>query len=390
MKRICIVLKTLVAAAVCGSSVSLAAPPVQPVSLQNVDARVAALQAELAAVQARLDAAGTLTPPPPGMAAAPMAAYGPCGGCAECNPSNWLIQADWLYWKAHRNGLDYAILDTAADPVLGVADVARIRPDHESGFRIAIFRQSSNGMDFGVRYTNYDSRPGDTLTDPTGNSSATRLHPDVVVGSPDVGDQNVVAATSGYDLEYELLDLEAGYRLEFNCNSSVRPFTGIRFAQIDQQIDSRYGDAADFSTNVTQVLESVDMDSWGLFGGTEVQWGLGGRGLHVFGRGAAGLHHARFDSSFAELEVDEDVFVARVTDGDRRIVASLEAQVGLGYQLYQGCRGGIDLQVGYDIQKWFNMADFLSFEDDVLEASLDRNDASLGLDGWFVRVMVTR
>jgi hypothetical protein len=381
MKRISIVLKSLVLA-LCGGSAALAAPPAQVISPQPVSTPATAMPMQ----------PGML--PAPAFDSAAMSAC-PCDSSCPtaCHASDWVVEADWLYWKAHRNGLDFAILDAAADPILGPADVVRIRPDHDSGFRIGLFRRSSSGLDAGVRYTHFDSRSDGSIVDPAGNSTATRIHPDIAA---DVGDQSLVAGVSEYDLEYRLLDLEAGYTLDINCNSSVRPFAGLRFAHIDQGLDSLYGDAVDFSgIEVVRVLESVDMDSWGLFAGAEAQWGLGGRGLHVFGRGAAGLHHARFDSQFIEFEVPpleagDDPFNARVTDGDRRIVPSLEAQVGLGYDVYEGCRGSLGVQVGYDLQTWFNMADFIKFNDDILEGNIDRHATSLGLDGWFIRVLVTR
>ena len=88
MKRIRIWAKTLVtAAAVCGASPLLAAgPPAQLVSLQDVDARFAALQAEMASLRSRLDEGGTVPMPPPANGAMPMAAgYGTYGtGYGDC------------------------------------------------------------------------------------------------------------------------------------------------------------------------------------------------------------------------------------------------------------------------------------------------------------------
>ena len=316
----------------------------------------------------------------------PYATFGQTGDCCPTDgqESGWQIHGDWLYWKAHRGGLDFAI-DDANDPAIpqfGPADIARIRPEHDSGFRVGVFRESSRGLDYGVRYTHFDSDTTTSLFDPAADNSGTRINPSLL---GNVGLRDVSLATSEYDLDYRLLDVETGYRIDINCDSSVRPFAGTRFAKIDQSLDTRYEDALG---NATEISESVDMDSWGLYVGSDGQYGLGR--FHVFGRGAVGLHHARFDGHIRQFDVDLDTLQLDVTDGDRRIAASLEAQVGLGCQVYEGCRGGVGLQVGYDLQKWFNMADFIRFNDDIQDAAIAANDSSLGLDGWFLRLLVTR
>ena len=382
MKRMSNWVRPLAVAALLGATASAQGQGMKPIVYEDGSPRPAVATGEQPGTGYAGAPVGTTSPH------MPYGTYGQTGDCCptDGNEPGWLIHADWLYWKAHRNGLDFAIND-GNDPLIGIfgpADVARIRPDHDSGFRIGVFRQSSSGLDFGVRYTNFESDTSTSLADPDGVSLATRIHPDIAA---DV-DTNVALATSSYDLDYELLDLETGYRLEINCDSSVRPFAGIRFAQIDQGLSTVYADELDLSDDVVLVSESMDMDSWGLYAGSEGQFGMGR--FQIFGRGAVGLHHARFDGQVTELDVDAVDLDLSVTDGDRRIVASLEAQVGLGYQVHESCRGGVDLQVGYDIQKWFNMADFVRFNDDVHEQNLASNDSSLGLDGWFVRLLVTR
>jgi uncharacterized small protein (DUF1192 family) len=375
----------LAAAAVCGASSASAGPPAELLSAPDTDARFAALQSEVASLRARLEQGGTAASPAPVVGTAPITWGGGCGCQTECPQPGWMIHGDWLYWKAHRGGLDYAIVDRNVDPIF-MGDVARIRPDHHSGYRLGLFRQTASGIDWGFRYTDFDADETSSFTDPAGVSQASRIHPDA---SADVF-QDVAAASANYDLNYQLLDFEAGYRLAVNCDSSVRPFVGFRIAYIDQQMDALYADAVDFSGDVVLVSQRMSMDAWGLYGGSEGRWALGGTGLHIFGRGAVGLHHARFEGFSFEQEVDDDTFNLRVSDGDRRLAASIEAQLGLGYQVYEGCRGAVDVQAGYDLQKWFNMAEFIRFHDDVVDATLAINDTSLSLDGWFVRLLVTR
>ncbi|MBW3543872.1 MAG: hypothetical protein KY476_26795, partial [Planctomycetes bacterium] len=80
----------------------------------------------------------------------------------------------------------------------------------------------------------------------------------------------------------------------------------------------------------------------------------------------------------------------RVKDDVRQVVTSVEAAAGLGVRAWDRGRLAVDVELGYEIQHWDNLADYIRFSDDALDGTIDRSTTSLGLDGLVGRIIVTR
>jgi hypothetical protein len=112
--------------------------------------------------------------------------------------------------------------------------------------------------------------------------------------------------------------------------------------------------------------------------------------LHLFGRGAAAVMVATSRNHHREFEPDDDVVNVDMSVSQRDVISSLEAAAGIGYVLMDDCRGAAELQVGWEFQNWIQLADSLSFPDDVNDGTVDRNRSSLGFDGLVIRLTFTR
>jgi hypothetical protein len=215
----------------------------------------------------------------------------------------------------------------------------------------------------------------------------TRIHPSL--GGADIRDEQIAIADSGYDLKYELFDVEAGRTFGVGASGAVRPFAAVRAARIDQTLLSRYSDTPDFTGNVVIVNELANTSSVGMLLGSEAHWHI--REIwSLFGRAAGGLHVGTSDVSHLELEPDDGDVNVQVREDLRQVLFSFEMAAGVGCRVWDRRPAAVDLQVGYEIQYWDNLPDFMRFADDANEGINDRSTTSLGLDGFFGRVVITR
>ena len=310
--------------------------------------------------------------------------------CATERCPAWYGEKDYLLWRVNRSGLDVGIYDLDADDDMGPGQIVRIQPDYDSGFRLAFGRHTSSGWDFAVRWTRLDLGDSTSFEDYTEYSEPTRIHPS---DSANIGDDDVGFAQSSYDVDLNFVDIEMGYTIDFR-RASFRPFGGIRLADINQAMLTYYTDFDDrFDDDFTRVAETIGMDSVGFYFGSGVHVPLIDRRLDLLGRLATGVHISEFDSAFREADFDDidtfDDFNFRVSGAERQGVGSLEVSVGLLMHLWQGRRLVVDLAAGYEMQSYFNMVDFISFDDDMALANLDRGSANLTLDGTFLRMVTT-
>ncbi|HUG93140.1 MAG TPA: Lpg1974 family pore-forming outer membrane protein, partial [Planctomycetaceae bacterium] len=296
---------------------------------------------------------------------------------------------DWLNWKANRNGLDFIITGDDANDAIGPGSLKFARPGRDNGLRLALFRRATSGWDFGLRYTEFDAQGRNSASDPdgVGNMTATRIHP---TGAA-IGDADITTAKTKYKLQYDLVDVEAGRWFGLGSPTAIRPFAAIRSARIDQDQHSRYSDTPGLdSGNLVFVRETANMSSVGLVIGSEAHWHVRGC-FRAFGRAAAGLHVGTFDISNFQFEPDNiDDINVQVRADRRDVVMSYELAAGIGARVWDRRPAAVDLEIGYELHYWDNLADFIRFVDDANDGLNDRSTVSLGLDGLFGRIVITR
>ena len=312
---------------------------------------------------------------------------GHAGGAGDnCFAGVFELSIDWLNWKTNRDGLDFVVTGDDND-VLGPGSLKHVRQDRDNGLRVALFRRLHSGWDFGVRYTEFDFRGSNSAFDPAATMTPTRIHPSL--GGADIRDEQIAIADSSYDLKYEIYDVEAGRTFGIGASGAVRPFAAVRSARIDQTLLTRYSDTPDFTGNVVIVNEIANTSSVGMLLGSEAHWHI--REIwSLFGRAAGGLHVGTSDVSHVELEPDDGDVNVQVREDLRQVLFSFETAAGVSCRVWDGRPAAVDLQVGYEIQYWDNLPDFMRFVDDANEGVNDRSTTSLGLDGFFGRVVITR
>lgn len=304
-------------------------------------------------------------------------------GCSSCEESYFSANIDWLFWKMRRGGLDFAITDGGSyDDLSG--HCCDVDPDRDHGVRIGLGYKTCDCWDLGVTYTYWQAEDSATCVDSSDDLYFTRMHP---MGSL-VTDISGEYAHSNYEIEMHMLDFVAGYAVEAACCTTVRPWCGLRFTFMDQDLTTTYADdhPYDATDNVARIWESVDMDAYGFVAGCDVEYAFWDC-FSVFGRVAGMVAYADFDIS----HVEKDIYVTPTDNisykcGTDRMISMLELSVGFEWIFYDCDCGKFMLAMGWEMQSWHNMADFVNFDDSSAYGSTSRNNQSFGVEGLFVRL----
>jgi len=292
--------------------------------------------------------------------------------CAGCCPG-WYIQADYLNWQPRRSGLGVAILDpvgfgvpSAGNPVLALDF------DRDSGLRVALGRRTVTGWDLGFRYTYFST--DDHLALAPGGGQVLAL-----LSSPASGLTNAdsVAATAGVELN--VYDLEAGHWLRVSDSVSGRISLGLRYAQIDQDLQARY-DGGFFSNGLVDAPTGFEGFGGRLAGAVywDLAWGFsifGDLGVSLL---AGELQSDRREENFGTTVVD-------VKNEVEQIIPVVDMSLGVAWN-----RGPWTISGGYELSNWFNVSTTTDFADNFNGGSLDDGLSDLGFDGFFLRLAYVR
>ena len=313
----------------------------------------------------------------PGLPPLPPPDQPECAGCERIQAAptcqSWgglFVDGEYLYLKPYRRGLDFAILSPNQNgdpegPI--VSDPWRSR----SAFRVdGVYRLPDGGWEVGFYYTYlHDEQTAYAAQPANGLLFATQTHPGTVEFAAD--------AAADAALSYDVFDLEAGRRLNVGDSLSVRPFGGLRFAQIDQNFTVLYngGDA-----NVDTVGSRLQFDGGGLRAGGQVDWKILEH-FSLYGRAAGSLMVG--DSRVAQTEFNNGgtTTLTNVSESFRKIVPVLELAAGVAYEC-----GNMRVSLGYEATNWFGLIDAPEFVNDVHQGKYLNNVSDLGVDGFAARV----
>jgi len=306
-------------------------------------------------------------------------------GCGQerCLTEDWYFYGDWLWWKARRSGTDFVAIDFTTK-----GQYECVEPRRESGFRVGFYRDSCAGWNYGFNYTHFETGFSDRVL------KNNRLHSSRTAAdfSPMI---NGDFAQSEFQLRMKQLDFEAGYLIGWECaNILLRPIGGVRVTYIDQCLETFYdqrtppGDGV-FNAGAVNVKEKLNMDSYGLFCGIQLDRDLI-CGFRLVGRYGRGIALGDFEVNFhqASTATQGKNFTSDKVKGNKRewlMVPSTEMSIALQYDIRQDECMDLSIQVGYEMHHWCRLPGFPNFVDDLAVAHLGRNGSNLGLEGLFVQ-----
>lgn len=290
----------------------------------------------------------------------------------EVRLGSWIAKVDYLNWSVNRQGLDFAVATDGTALAVGNGSVQNLDFGQASGVRVGVGYLFASGWDLTGNYTYFHNTASAFAAEPAGgNLWATLSH-------PNVNQEAATAAASG-TFNYDVFDLEAGYGVLLTEAIAIRPFGGLRWANIDQNLNVRY-DGRDFDDAV--VDNNLTMNGFGFRLGLEGYWRLG-RGWSLFGRGAGSVLYGNFRSQLVETNFSGADTVVNVRDHYMQAVPVLETALGTAWQYER-----FQFAAGYELNNWFNLANRSMFPDNVHEGAYAPSSNSVLLNGYFLRCSV--
>jgi hypothetical protein len=281
------------------------------------------------------------------------------------------ITAEFLWWKAIQERLNYATTGVSVTPGTAVTSSGKIHTvgyPWKPGFRVGVgFYPCHDGWDLYARYTWLQSSSTDRAKSAGGaivpisltfnNLTTTQI-------------SAITAARSHWDLMFNVLDLELGRNFFLSRFLATRLFFGLRGSWIYQDWNTRY------------IANSVTLGNLGPLPGTGTtnqdhdSWGIGIR----MGANATWIFYKGWsivsDIAFAGLWNDYDVnrrdrlqidgspatTTVNISNDPNSIIANIEMMLGLkGEWWFQKERYHFSMQAGWESQIWIHYGRFISF-----------------------------
>ena len=297
--------------------------------------------------------------------------------CLGCPAPKTRIFADFLYLAARDADLVYATpttgFGTGATPI---GDMGIVDPGYEPGMRFGVSRSLGEWGEVEATYTRFESNAIDAIS--TSANNGTYIQSNVTHPAVNAGSGNPTAATAGYDIDFDLVDVDVKRSAGDMSGFAAKWLAGVRYGHLNQDFNSAL-------VNVGNTTVSTDVE----FEGVGLRLGLEGErqncsGILIYGRGIVNMMFGEFKGSY--LQQDFAGVTAMTTYTDDRIVPVGELELGVGWT---SPSGRITVRCGYYVAGWFNSLTTPGFIRAVqtgnFSSSADELNDTLMFDGLVVR-----
>ncbi len=276
-------------------------------------------------------------------------------------PWEIFLSADFLYWQAREDGLEYGI--SISSPSLGISNERVQSPDFKwhPGLKVGL------GVDFkGHDYWDIFSQWTHLVCHNNTQASLSSLETINISLLQPIPFPSLLSATSARDsvrLIYNTIDLNLGRPFYSGKFLFFRPHAGLRGCWFKQTYNLNY-EPLSVGAPYTSFAK---FDSWGIGPriGIESTWQLGS-GFNILGKAAYSLLFTYFNvkqSRFISTLVSP---FSSVKDSYRnnQVRSNIETSLGLSWGSYFDCNNWhVDLALEYEFQYWPSANKNLKFVD---------------------------
>ncbi|MBI3236101.1 MAG: hypothetical protein HYZ48_00050 [Chlamydiales bacterium] len=283
------------------------------------------------------------------------------------------ITAEFIYWKAYEEGLDYAT--TGVAPATANASRGSVHNPsfgYEPGFKLGFgLKFRHDGWDLYGNWTWLSEFEGNGRANASTNSvvNATWTAPVINVNGPfDVTSFNMDHAHAHWDMKFNSLDLELGRNFYISRFLTLRPHFGFKFGWVNQDYEVKYHtldglDAADYHIKMNQ-----DFFGCGLRTGLDTVWYFT-KHWGLYGDFAFAALWSRFHSNRKDSYADAATPKFHNLKTHNHFNTMTEVlELGLGFRYDTTFFIGdyaFYLQAGWEEQIWFNQNQYYDLADDV-------------------------
>ena len=279
--------------------------------------------------------------------------------------------ADFLYLKPERSGLDFAILPR----VEGKDPLQDLELDWHSGYRVVLGNNFCNTWFLEGRFTHLCTK--DCADASAESLIATRVPPTVLLTV--VYDR----AETTFRIRYDVGDFLLGAE---NCSChpalSFRAFAGARFAFIEQEMTTIYRGLLVQDVIFVAPEEKQTIHGYGLLAGMHADYLCWCDLLHLYAKGSIGLMYSKFSgTAFGPTTDSSFPFVIDIAYDNNVQVPFFNLEVGLECWSMQ-CFGA---QLAWGVGYLFENYCFEDFLTSLNGEDINRNQAMFGYHGLVVR-----
>lgn len=298
--------------------------------------------------------------------------------------------AEWLSWKAHRSGLNYAVV---GQTISGIpeGEIENVGTDEHSGLRVGLFRDCGR-WDIGLRYTLFcPDQKGEVIREKEADIIPTRVAPALITDGY-LPENGLKFSESKYRINLHVIDIENGSQwCSYGWGIGFRPFGGVRIAIAEQNLDTIYNTEAPNISTSAQALslqEQVDLQSYGLYGGVEAEVDCM-IGVNFFFRSSLGVCCALVDASTKTYDFSGGVVGEKILSAKKQsncVVTQSECAAGGRWHCADLFCADWMIQVAYEFHEWCGIPDFINFDDSNAKGSVARSKSNLGFSGLAIRL----
>ena len=277
------------------------------------------------------------------------------------------ITADFIWWKAQEDGLNYAY-NGVGNGIVNADKGSMHHPrfKYEPGFKVgAGLKFKYDGWDLYSQYTwfrmNKHGSKSSVARNADGNSN---VMGNIAIPSLNSFSYNLGQANASWSLHFNVLDVELGRNFWISKHLTLRPFVGMKFSWNDQKFNVTYKDSIGGFYTGDDVNLKMHMDQLGvgLRTGLDTAWYMCKR-LSIFGELALNGLWNRFNSSRKDMLAPTSgtsFNLNHVSNHSHIITPVLEWALGLRFETtFHNDEYMFMMQAGWEQQVWFNQNQFV-------------------------------
>ncbi len=327
----------------------------------------------------------------------PMNEITPNAGPRVSNGADVFMTADFIWWKVRQDGMGYVMSNfkdnqiASGSPSSAVSvergSVRHISEELKPGFKVGIgLNLGHDGWDLMTEYTWLHTDNSDCITH--NNASASQLFPmwDIthnrVLTDPslDAG-SGITSAFADWDLHFKVIDLELARNYYTSQYLTLRPYVGLKGAQIDQEYSVRYlrvqNDSLTASATNFRMTNDQCYKGLGIRTGLDTSWYFV-KNFCMYGEFSVAAMWSYFTIDRKDsvenagiLPAAPSVNVIHVRNNFHTIKPVVELGLGFRYDWWYSdddCHFG--LQAGWEEQIWVNHNNLLHLFDETNHGDL--------------------
>lgn len=315
------------------------------------------------------------------------------GPCVK-ESMNFYVTADFTYWTAREDDLEFA-LTTGSDVAIGAdAEPSRgkvYRPNTKwaPGFKVGLGHDLCfDGWDVYAEYTWYRLKNNSKTAEATENLELFDSY--WFANSPaNTSTTEYASADAKWRLNFNVVDLEVGRNFYISRRLMLRPFCGLKGFWEKQTYKVNFQDPLNSVFPIATVSMKNRMKNWGIgiLAGVQTAWHIS-RSISLVGDLAiSGLWEQfkvrRLDNQFIPV-LDENTGNVNVSDSFHTIKPVVEWMLGARWEDWFGCDTyHLAFEAGWEEQHWFSQNQFIR-----MPGSAAGNNGDLVFQGLTIKARI--